>query len=81
LQVGGLSLGTRGRVVVDDVHLLAHGPHVGGQRETGLTTDGVAYHLRRLSERWGAANRTELVARAYALGVLVPGAWPPAAGR
>ncbi|MDT0464233.1 PAS domain-containing protein [Streptomyces gibsoniae] len=51
-------------------------------RETGLTTDGVAYHLRRLSERWGAANRTELVARAYALGVLVPGAWPPvAAGR
>ncbi|MFI9648137.1 PAS domain-containing protein [Streptomyces sp. NPDC052040] len=47
-------------------------------RETGLTTDGVTYHLRRLSERWGASNRTELVARAYALGVLVPGAWPPA---
>src|SRR5690606_11629215 len=31
LQVGGLGLGARGRVVVDDVHLLAHGPHVGGQ--------------------------------------------------
>ncbi|MCX3063071.1 PAS domain-containing protein [Streptomyces beihaiensis] len=46
-------------------------------RETGLTTDGVTYHLRRLSQRWGAANRTELVARAYASGVLVPGAWPP----
>ncbi|WP_425265086.1 PAS domain S-box protein [Streptomyces regalis] len=47
-------------------------------RETGLTVDGVNYHLRRLSARWGAANRTELVARAYALGVLAPGVWPPA---
>ncbi|WP_443073877.1 helix-turn-helix transcriptional regulator [Streptomyces sp. NBC_01478] len=46
-------------------------------RETGLTTDGVTYHLRRLSARWNAANRTELVARAYALGVLSPGVWPP----
>lgn len=46
-------------------------------RETGLTVDGVTYHLRRLSARWGAANRTELVARAYALGVLAPGVWPP----
>ncbi|GAA2278469.1 hypothetical protein GCM10010234_13640 [Streptomyces hawaiiensis] len=46
-------------------------------RETGLTTDGVTYHLRRLSSRWGASNRTELVARAYALGVLTPGVWPP----
>ncbi|CAL9645581.1 hypothetical protein SUDANB108_06491 [Streptomyces sp. enrichment culture] len=48
-------------------------------RETGLTTDGVTYHLRRLSSRWQAANRTELVARAYALGVLAPGVWPPEA--
>ncbi|MFF9817318.1 helix-turn-helix transcriptional regulator [Streptomyces sp. NPDC014006] len=47
-------------------------------RETGLTPDGVTYHLRRLSARWGAANRTELVARAYASGVLVTGVWPPA---
>ncbi|MEV5343744.1 PAS domain S-box protein [Streptomyces sp. NPDC052676] len=47
-------------------------------RETGLTSDGVTYHLRRLSARWGAANRTELVARAYALGVLAAGVWPPA---
>ncbi|CAL9647303.1 PAS domain S-box protein [Streptomyces sp. enrichment culture] len=46
-------------------------------RETGLTADGVTYHLRRLTARWQAANRTELVARAYALGVLVPGTWPP----
>ncbi|MEU9989317.1 PAS domain S-box protein [Streptomyces sp. NPDC048045] len=46
-------------------------------RELGLSKDGVTYHLRRLSARWNAANRTELVARAYALGVLVPGVWPP----
>ncbi|CAM5674441.1 PAS domain S-box-containing protein OS=Streptomyces griseorubiginosus OX=67304 GN=DWG14_00995 PE=4 SV=1 [Streptomyces griseorubiginosus] len=46
-------------------------------RETGLTVDGVNYHLRRLSARWGTANRTELVARAYALGVLTAGVWPP----
>ncbi|MEU6669080.1 PAS domain S-box protein [Streptomyces sp. NPDC046727] len=48
-------------------------------RELGLSKDGVTYHLRRLSARWGAAGRTELVARAYALGVLLPGTWPPRA--
>lgn len=48
-------------------------------KETGLSADGVTYHLRRLSARWGASNRTELVARAYALGVLTPGVWPPRA--
>jgi PAS domain S-box-containing protein len=48
-------------------------------KETGLSTDGVTYHLRRLSARWDASNRTELVARAYALGVLTPGVWPPGA--
>jgi PAS domain S-box-containing protein len=48
-------------------------------KETGLSADGVNYHLRRLSARWGASNRTELVARAYALGVLTPGVWPPGA--
>ncbi|MGW1750791.1 PAS domain-containing protein [Streptomyces sp. NPDC002092] len=48
-------------------------------KETGLSADGVTYHLRRLSARWGASNRTELVARAYALGVLTPGVWPPGA--
>ncbi|WCH97333.1 PAS domain-containing protein [Streptomyces moderatus] len=47
-------------------------------RDTDLTVDGVNYHLRRLSTRWNATNRTELVARAYALGVLTAGVWPPA---
>ncbi|MFE0347474.1 PAS domain-containing protein [Streptomyces griseoluteus] len=58
--------------------LLARGATTGrAARELGLSRDGVAYHLRRLSARWHAANRTELVARDYALGVLAPGVWPP----
>ncbi|MFF3766997.1 PAS domain-containing protein [Streptomyces sp. NPDC001922] len=47
-------------------------------RTVGLTVDGVTYHLTQLSRRWRAPNRAALVARAYALGVLVPGQWPPA---
>ncbi|MEY9849004.1 DNA-binding CsgD family transcriptional regulator [Streptacidiphilus sp. BW17] len=46
--------------------------------EVGLTADGVNYHLTRLSRRWGVANRTALIARAYVKGVLAPHAWPPA---
>ncbi|WP_353947318.1 PAS domain-containing protein [Streptomyces sp. HUAS MG91] len=57
--------------------LAAGATTAGAARETGLTTDGVTYHLRRLSQRWGASNRTELIARAYALGILEPGVWPP----
>ncbi|MEV7886875.1 PAS domain-containing protein [Streptomyces sp. NPDC002817] len=82
-------LGERERPAVDPVRvtpvearilaLLAGGATTArAARETGLTSDGVTYHLRRLSARWGAGNRTELVARAYALGVLTPGVWPPA---
>ncbi|MFF3003690.1 LuxR C-terminal-related transcriptional regulator [Kitasatospora sp. NPDC057940] len=46
-------------------------------REIGLTPDGVNYHLARLTRRWQLPNRTALVARAYATGVLAAGAWPP----
>ncbi|MFF4272671.1 PAS domain-containing protein [Streptomyces sp. NPDC001536] len=81
-------LGERERPAVDPVRvtpvearvlaLLAGGATTArAARETGLSSDGVTYHLRRLSARWGAGNRTELVARAYALGVLTPGVWPP----
>ncbi|MFG2722192.1 helix-turn-helix transcriptional regulator [Streptomyces sp. NPDC048416] len=45
----------------------------------GLTVDGVNYHLTRLSQRWRVQGRTALVAKAYALGVLAPGHWPPVA--
>ncbi|MET9293902.1 PAS domain-containing protein [Streptomyces sp. NPDC003077] len=43
----------------------------------GLTVDGVNYHLTRLARRWRVRGRTALVAKAYALGVLAPGVWPP----
>jgi DNA-binding CsgD family transcriptional regulator len=48
-------------------------------RNVGLTVDGVNYHLRRLSRLLHAPNRPALVARAYALGLLQPGTWPPTA--
>ncbi|MGW3232580.1 response regulator transcription factor [Kitasatospora sp. NPDC001095] len=46
-------------------------------REIGITPGGVNYHLARLSRRWRVPNRTALVARAYATGVLAPNTWPP----
>ncbi|MDH6140443.1 PAS domain S-box-containing protein [Kitasatospora sp. GP30] len=46
-------------------------------REVDLTVDGVNYHLTRLTRRWHVPNRTALVARAYATGVLAPDTWPP----
>ncbi|MEU4211624.1 PAS domain-containing protein [Streptomyces sp. NPDC026206] len=46
-------------------------------KAVGLTVDGVNYHLTRLTRRWRVPNRTALVAKAYVLGVLVPGQWPP----
>ncbi|WP_229356396.1 PAS domain-containing protein [Streptomyces sp. UNOB3_S3] len=50
-------------------------------KAVGLTVDGVNYHLTRLSRRWRVPNRTALVAKAYVLGVLDPGSWPPAQRR
>ncbi|MFF2525131.1 PAS domain S-box protein [Streptomyces liangshanensis] len=47
-------------------------------RAVGMTADGVNYHFGRLARRWGVPGRTALVARAYVLGVLDPGVWPPA---
>lgn len=42
-----------------------------------LSAHTVAGHLRAMLRRSKARNRAELVARAYAAGVLVPGKWPP----
>ncbi|MGW3071522.1 helix-turn-helix transcriptional regulator [Kitasatospora sp. NPDC001132] len=50
-------------------------------REIGVTPDGVNYHLTRLTRRWRVPNRTALVARAYATGVLAPDTWPPRPAR
>ncbi|WP_030372630.1 helix-turn-helix transcriptional regulator [Streptomyces rimosus] len=45
--------------------------------QLGLTVDGVNYHLTRLARRWRVQGRTALVAKAYVLGVLAAGVWPP----
>jgi len=37
----------------------------------------VAGHLRTMLARGQSRNRAELVARAYAAGVLLPATWPP----
>ncbi|MEV4442324.1 PAS domain-containing protein [Streptomyces sp. NPDC049577] len=50
-------------------------------KAVGLTVDGVNYHLARLTRRWRVPNRTALVAKAYVLGVLTPGQWPPEPAR
>jgi DNA-binding CsgD family transcriptional regulator len=42
-----------------------------------LSRQGVDYHVGRMLRLLGAPNRAALVARAYALGVLALGVWPP----
>ena len=42
-----------------------------------ISAHTVANHLRTMLTRSQAHNRAELVARAYAGGILVPHAWPP----
>jgi DNA-binding NarL/FixJ family response regulator len=47
-------------------------------RDLFISPHTVAAHLANLLRKLSAANRTELVARLYAEGVLRQGAWPPA---
>jgi DNA-binding CsgD family transcriptional regulator len=42
-----------------------------------LSRQGVEYHVGTMLRRLRVANRAALVSRAYALGLLEPGAWPP----
>lgn len=42
-----------------------------------LSRQTVDYHLSRLRDLLGAATRPALIARAYVLGILAPGDWPP----
>lgn len=58
--------------------LLAEG-RTNGEIATSLklSRQTVDYHLSRLRDLLGAATRPALVARAYVLGILAPGAWPP----
>jgi hypothetical protein len=43
-----------------------------------MSSHTITHHLGDMLRRTGAGNRTELVARAYATGILSPGTWPPA---
>jgi PAS domain S-box-containing protein len=47
----------------------------------GLSRQGIDYHLATLRRRLRVSTRGALVARAYALGLLHPGMWPPAVDR
>jgi DNA-binding CsgD family transcriptional regulator len=49
-------------------------------RELHISAHTVTHHIGKMLDRVEASNRTELVARGYALGVLRPQDWPPRAG-
>ncbi|EST38808.1 hypothetical protein N566_05520 [Streptomycetaceae bacterium MP113-05] len=46
-------------------------------KELSISPHTVAAHLCNMLRRTGTANRTELIARLYARGLLLQGAWPP----
>jgi DNA-binding NarL/FixJ family response regulator len=46
-----------------------------------LSRGGVEYHVARLLRKLRAANRTSLVSRAFADGMLDVGSWPPRVAR
>ncbi len=47
-----------------------------GQR-LWVTPAAVTFHIGNLIRKLGAENRTGMIARAYALGLLRPATWPP----
>jgi DNA-binding CsgD family transcriptional regulator len=46
-------------------------------RKLHISRHTVAQHIAEMLRRAPAANRAELVARAYAVGILPVGIWPP----
>jgi DNA-binding CsgD family transcriptional regulator len=46
-------------------------------RELSISHHTVAQHVATMLHRFGARSRCELVARAYAVGTLATGVWPP----
>ncbi|MGR3938408.1 LuxR C-terminal-related transcriptional regulator [Streptomyces sp. BRA346] len=43
-----------------------------------MSKNGISYHLGELMRQFQADNRTELVSKAYSVGLLKVGTWPPA---
>lgn len=46
-------------------------------KELSISHHTVAQHVAEMLRRFGARSRCELVARAYAVGALAIGVWPP----
>ncbi|MFF5113913.1 LuxR C-terminal-related transcriptional regulator [Streptosporangium sp. NPDC000509] len=46
-----------------------------------LSRQGVEYHVSKLLQQLRVPNRPALVAKAYSMGILLPGTWPPEAPR
>jgi DNA-binding CsgD family transcriptional regulator len=42
-----------------------------------LSRQGVEYHVGRMLRQFKAPNRAALISRAYSMGILTPGSWPP----
>jgi DNA-binding CsgD family transcriptional regulator len=58
-------------------HIAAGATNEEAAARLNLSAHTVAGHLRVMLGRSQARNRAELVARAYAGGILVAGVWPP----
>lgn len=59
-------------------HVAAGATNEEAAASLNLSAHTVAGHLRVMLGRSQARNRAELVARAYAAGILIAGVWPPA---
>jgi DNA-binding CsgD family transcriptional regulator len=46
-------------------------------KRLNLSRQGIEYHIGRMLRKFGAANRTALIAKAYSLGMLSADSWPP----
>ena len=46
-------------------------------RSLGISPRTVEYHLAAMLRRTGSQSSTEMIARCYAAGILVPDGWPP----
>jgi DNA-binding NarL/FixJ family response regulator len=46
-----------------------------------LSRQGVEYHVSKLLQHLSVPNRPALIAKAYSIGILAVGTWPPEARR
>jgi DNA-binding CsgD family transcriptional regulator len=75
----GFRLPARAALVLEGVAADLSNAEIGVR--LGLSRQGIDYHLAALRRRLRVSTRGALVARAYALGLLHQGMWPPAVDR